>query len=84
LKHAGADLVLRTARMLTGSGMTSVKTLVDNQQDASVSPAVRRGAARDVLEMGIKYRDTVDLDQRVAALEDQFTNTRFDGPQGHV
>jgi hypothetical protein len=55
--------------MLNGAGMSSVKTLVDLQQDASVSAAVRRRAARDVLELGIRFRETLAVEQRLARLE---------------
>src|SRR5262249_53242907 len=75
LQQVRIDLVQRTAGMLTGAGLGAVKTLVDVQQDATVPPAVRRGAARDVLELAIKYRETADLEQRVAVLEEGFANT---------
>jgi hypothetical protein len=75
LNRLRADMVQRTAGMLTGAGMASVKTLVDLQQD-SVSAAVRRGAARDVLELGIKYRETAELEQRVAALEGRLSTAQ--------
>jgi len=52
LSQARQEAVVRTAGMLTGAAVGSVKTLVDLQQDASVPAAVRRGAARDVLENG--------------------------------
>jgi hypothetical protein len=74
LNQMRADMVQRTAGMLTGAGMGSVKTLVELQQDATAPAAVRRGAARDVLELGVKYRDNADLEQRVAALEQRLTN----------
>jgi hypothetical protein len=62
--------------MLTGAGIGSVKTLVDLQQDVSAPAAVRRGAARDVLELGIKYRESAELEQRVAAIEDRLATAR--------
>jgi hypothetical protein len=74
LNQMRADMVQRTAGMLTGAGMGSVKTLVELQQDATAPAAVRRGAARDVLELGVKYRDNADLEQRVATLEQRLTN----------
>jgi hypothetical protein len=74
LQQARLDMVQRTAGMLTGAGVAAVKTLVDLQHDAAVSSAVRRGAARDVLELAIKYRETADLEQRVAALEEELTS----------
>jgi hypothetical protein len=62
--------------MLTGAGPGSVKTLVDLQQDAAVPASVRRGAARDVLEMGVKYRDCAEMERRVAAIEDRLSKAR--------
>ena len=43
--------------------------MVDLQRDPSVPAAVRRGAARDVLELGMKYRESDDFEQRLSALE---------------
>jgi hypothetical protein len=63
------EMIQRTAAMLTGAGMVSVKTLVDLQQDVEVSAGVRRHAARDVLEMGLKLRDHSDVEARLAAIE---------------
>jgi hypothetical protein len=74
LQKLRADLVQRTAGMLSGAGLGAVKTLVDLQQDASVPAAVRRGSARDVLEFGIKYREAADLEQRIAALEERLAD----------
>ena len=71
LSQARQEAVVRTAGMLTGAAVGSVKTLVDLQQDASVPAAVRRGAARDVLEMAVKYRESAEMEQRVAAIEDR-------------
>jgi hypothetical protein len=66
-----AEFVQRTAAMLSGASMGAVKTLVDLQQDASVAPAVRRGAARDVLGMSLRFRENAELEPRLAALEAQ-------------
>jgi hypothetical protein len=74
LQKLRADLVQRTASMLSGAGLGAVKTLVDLQQDAAVPAAVRRGSARDVLEFGIKYREAADWEQRVAALEERLAD----------
>ena len=73
LSQARQEAVVRTAGMLTGAAVGSVKTLVDLQQDASVPAAVRRGAARDVLEMAVKYRESAEMEQRVAAVEDRLS-----------
>jgi hypothetical protein len=71
LNQLRADMVQRTAGMLTGAGMGSVKTLVEIQNDVAVSPAVRRRSARDLLELGLKFRENTDLEQRLAAIEAQ-------------
>jgi hypothetical protein len=45
-------------------------------QDATVSASVRRRAARDVLELALQYRETADLEARVASLEEGLVNDR--------
>src|SRR5262245_56154819 len=69
LQELRTEMVQRTTGMLSGAGMGSVKVLVDLQADVSVPPAVRRRSARDVLEMGLKFREAADLEQRLAAVE---------------
>jgi hypothetical protein len=81
LHHLKADMVQRTAGMLTGAGMGSVKTLVDIQQDAAVPPGVRRRAARDVLELGLHFRENADLEERIASLEERLGHS---SPNGQV
>ena len=76
------EIVQRTAGMLTGAGMGSVKTLVDLQQDVSVQAGVRRRAARDVLEMGVKLRENADWERRLAALEQRLGNPSQQQPPG--
>jgi hypothetical protein len=76
LKQISAELVKRTAGMLTGAAMGSMKVLFDLQNDMSVPAAVRRRAARDVLELGIRFRENADLEERLLALEDRLSQTR--------
>jgi hypothetical protein len=76
LDEARRDMVLRTTRMLTGAALGSVKTLVDLQNDATAPPSVRRAAARDVLELGVKFREAEDMEQRIRALEDRLAGGR--------
>jgi hypothetical protein len=73
LRRVRAEMVQRTAGMLTGAGLGAVKTLVD-LQDATVSASVRRRAARDVLELALPYRERADLEERVATLEERLVN----------
>ena len=69
LQEARADMVRRASSMLTASAMESVKTLLDLQKPAQ-PPAVRLGAARSVLEIGIKLRQLVELEQEMAELQE--------------
>jgi hypothetical protein len=70
LKQLRADMVQRTAGSLTAASGESVRTLLELQK-ASAPPAVRLGAARSVLEIGIKLREAADLAERLFALEQQ-------------
>jgi hypothetical protein len=71
LKKTSLEIFQRTSAMLSGAGLGCVKTLVDLQQDAGVQPNVRRRAARDVLDLSLKFRDRADLEPRLAAAEEQ-------------
>ena len=62
------DMVSRTAGTLTAAASEAVRTLLELQK-SSASDAVRLGAARAVLEMGMKIRESADLEERLAALE---------------
>ena len=74
------ELVQRTTGMLIGAGLASVKTLVDLQQDASVAPAVRRSAARDVLHMGLRFGERAILEERLSTLEERVMRTSSEVP----
>ena len=76
VEQARRENMARTAGMLTGAALGSVKTLVDLQQDVSVPASVRRGAARDVLDMAVKYRESAEMEQRLAAIEDRLSKAR--------
>lgn len=68
------DMVVRTSRVMTAASLESVKTLMNLQKEPHPS-AVRLGAARAMLEIGMKVRDAADVEQRLAALEQQVTIT---------
>jgi hypothetical protein len=70
LEQLRADMVQRTAGMLSGAGMGSVKVLVDLQNDVSVPAGVRRRSARDVLELGLRFRETTAWERRLDALDE--------------
>lgn len=70
VREARAEMVKRAAGMLTAAAGESVRTLLALQKD-SVPPATRLGAARAVIELGIKVREMVELEDRIAALEER-------------
>ncbi|HET6576246.1 MAG TPA: hypothetical protein VFG68_21775 [Fimbriiglobus sp.] len=72
-----ADMVQRAAGMLSAAGMESVRTLLELQKPGVAAP-VRLGAARAVLEIGMKLREVVDLEARLAALEEQLARSNAD------
>jgi AcrR family transcriptional regulator len=65
-----AGMVQRAAGLLTAAAVEAVKALLDLLK-ATTSVAVRLGAARAVLEIGVKFREMADLEERLAALEEQ-------------
>src|SRR5262245_7853834 len=70
LQQVRADMVQRTAGALTAAAQEAVRTLLALQRDDAPAP-VRLGAARAVLEIGVKLRESADLEGRIAALEAQ-------------
>ena len=70
LQALRSDMVSRTAGTLTAAATEAVRTLLELLK-TPVSDAVRLGAARSVLEMGLKVREAADLEERLAALEQQ-------------
>ena len=70
LQQIRSDMVQRTAGMLTAAAGEAVKTLL-SLQDPAAPAAVRLGAARAILELGVKLRETAELAERIAALEAQ-------------
>ena len=70
VQAARGEMVTRSAGLLTAAAGEAVRTLLSLQKDAT-PPAVRLGAARAVLELGIKVRELADLETRIAALEAQ-------------
>lgn len=61
-------MVRRTSGLLTAAAAEAVRTLLALQKDG-VPPATRLGAARAVIELGIKVRELSELEDRVTELE---------------
>ncbi len=68
LQDLRADMVSRATGMLTAAATQAVTTLQELQHE-DTPPAVRLGAARAVLELGMKLRESSELAERIAALE---------------
>jgi hypothetical protein len=68
LEALGAEMVQRMARGLTALGAPALQALAELLR-ASTPHAVRLGAVRSALEIGLKVREAVVLEQRLAALE---------------
>jgi hypothetical protein len=70
LQALRADMVQRTAGALTAAATEAVRTLLELLR-SSTPFAVRLGAARSVLEIGLRLREVTDLEERLSALEGQ-------------
>jgi hypothetical protein len=70
--EARVDLVTRAVARVSASATAAADTLRE-LLGATTPPAVRLGAARSLLELGMKLREHEDLVERVAALEGQLT-----------
>jgi hypothetical protein len=68
LRDVQTDILKRTTGALTAAATESVRTLLELQKPG-VPPSTRLGAARAVLELGIKMREIVELEVRLVELE---------------
>ena len=70
LQNVRSGMVQRTAAMLTAAATEAVRTLLELQGPNS-PPAVRLNACRAIIELGSKLRETAELQERIAAVENQ-------------
>jgi len=70
VKDARADLVRRSAGLLSAASGEAVRTLLALMKEAA-PPAVRLGAAKAVLEIGLKIRELADLEAELRVLEER-------------
>jgi hypothetical protein len=70
LQEMRADMVQRTAGALTAASTEAVRALLGLLKEVTPA-AVRLGAARSVLELGLKLREAAELEERLTALEEQ-------------
>ena len=70
LRAHRSDMVRRSAGMLTAAAGEAVRTLLALQKEGA-PPAVRLGAARAVLEIGIKVREMAELQADMREMEEK-------------
>jgi hypothetical protein len=70
LQKLRGDMVQRTAGALTAAATEAVRTLLELMKPASPH-ASRLGAAKAVLEIGMKVREMAELEERMTTLEEQ-------------
>ena len=80
LQSLRADIVQRTAGALTAASVESVRTLLELQKPPT-PPATRLGAARAVLEIGLKIREVVELEVRLSELEERVATQEGNRPR---
>jgi hypothetical protein len=73
LKEVKTEMVQRAAGMLTAAALESVKTLLALQESTN-PPATRLGAARSVLELGVRLRESAELHERMNELESRLAS----------
>jgi hypothetical protein len=71
LRNLRSEMVVRTMGALTAASTEAVRTLLAWQKELAPA-AVRLGAARSVLEIGMKLREIVELEKRVGELEERW------------
>ncbi len=76
-----AEMHLRIADQLTAAGTEGVRTMVQLMKDTN-SGSVRLGAARSVVELSTKVRETADLAVRLSELEERLAQRDGEGKGG--
>ncbi len=70
LQELKVDMVQRASSALVAANMEAVKALLELVKP-NVAPSTRLGAARSIIELGMKLCEFTDLGQRLLALEQQ-------------
>ncbi len=68
LQEFRANMLERASAMLGAAAMEAVKTLL-GLMERTIPHSTRLGAARAVIELGLKLRDLLEVEQRLSALE---------------
>jgi len=74
LQTIRADMIYRATGMLTASSMEAVKTLL-NLMNTGVGSTARLGAAKAILELGLKLRQAQEMEDRMAMIEERLAQS---------
>jgi autotransporter translocation and assembly factor TamB len=77
LREMKDDMLKRSASMLTALNGEAIKTLASLQGN-STPPNVRLGAARAVIELSARLRESAELHERITALEEQVETSQIE------
>ncbi|MCC7418656.1 MAG: hypothetical protein IT428_00095 [Planctomycetaceae bacterium] len=69
VRQLRVKIVDENAARLSASGAEAIETL-GVLLKSPTPPAVRLGAARAIIELGVKLRESVELEERIARLEE--------------
>ncbi len=75
-------MVQRPAGTLTAAASEAVRTLLELIKSTAPA-AVRLGASRSVLEIGMKVRELAELEERLATLEDRLPPSSTTGSRSN-
>lgn len=73
LKQAQAEALESTTRFLQSATGTAARVLAEIAESPGRPAQVRISAAKSILDMAVRYTETVDLQGRLDALERQFS-----------
>jgi hypothetical protein len=74
------DIFQRTVAVITTSIQGAIHTLV-TLLDPSTPPSVRRAAARDTLDLGVRLRESSEVEKRLVALENGVSAANGSAPR---
>ena len=73
LKQAQTEALENTTRFLQAATGTAARVLAEIAESPGRPAQVRISAAKSILDMAVRYTETVDLQARLDALERQFS-----------
>ena len=72
LQQVQSDMVKRASGTLTAAATEAIRTLLALLQSSNPA-AVRLGAARAIIDLGVKLRENAEVEERLQALEERLS-----------